>query len=237
MHTIDGEKEGAIARGTAQISQVPWGPIDVVFGVAAAVIGTFLVLVFLGAVGEELDSFNPWALSLLELVMLAAAWNFGVRKYRVRWRALGVTWPTSRRAFVLPWLALLGSLVFTGVYSSVVAAAEVDWLLPPPVPGSLLGEGLDRLLNILVIGLLGPFVEEVFFRGFVLAGLTRSLGVGRAVVVSSALFGISHGAIGVIIPVFVTGLLLSWLYVKTKSVWPPVLAHSAQNLLALAIAL
>jgi membrane protease YdiL (CAAX protease family) len=40
-----------------------------------------------------------------------------------------------------------------------------------------------------------------------------------------------------VIPLFVTGLLLSWLYLRTGSIWPPFAAHAAQNLLALAVTL
>ena len=35
--------------------------------------------------------------------------------------------------------------------------------------------------------------------------------------------------VGVLIPAFVSGLLLSWLYVKTRSIVPPIIAHAAQN--------
>jgi membrane protease YdiL (CAAX protease family) len=43
-------------------------------------------------------------------------------------------------------------------------------------------------------------------------------------------------AVGVVIPIFVTGLLLTWLYAKTGSLVPSLLAHIGQNLLALAVA-
>ena len=41
--------------------------------------------------------------------------------------------------------------------------------------------------------------------------------------------------VGVLVPAFVSGLILSWLYLKTGSIVPPVIAHAAQNLLVLAV--
>ena len=226
------ERDEATAR-TGGWLQVPWGPVDILLGVVTAAVGMLLALI--SVVGN--DSVSPLSLGLGAGVLVGVVWLFTIRKYRVGWSLLGLRRPASLTSWLWPWLALVGSLVFASFYSATVAAAGLERLLPPTLPESILGHGLSKLLNVLVIGLVAPFTEEVFFRGFVMAGLARRLGVGKAVIATSALFGVAHGSIGVVIPLFVTGLLLSWLYLRTRSVWPPIVAHSAQNWLALLVAM
>ena len=134
---------------------------------------------------------------------------------------------------LLPWVALFLSLTFGGLYVVVVTTLGIDFLLPPAIPANALGEGFYRSVNIVVIGILGPMAEEVFFRGFLLGGLAQPMGPLRAALVASAVFAISHLSVGVMIPFFVSGLLLSWLYLKTRSIWPSFTAHAAQNIIAI----
>ena len=135
----------------------------------------------------------------------------------------------------MPWLALMGSLAFTGVYSAVVSALGLDSLELPPIEEGLLGQGAIRVLNSVVIAGWAPFAEEVFFRGFILAALVPSLGMVRAAIVGSVVFAAAHLTLGTMVPIFVTGLLLSWLYLRSRSIWPPLVAHMAQNLIAVSV--
>ena len=230
-------KEAVAGQNDDQIS-VPWKVGDAALA-TASVVASFLVILFLlrpmiGTVGmEEWPLITPWSVGAVEGVLLVAVWAFGIKKYHARCRDLGLRRPANRRGLVLPWVALLGSLAFTSAYVAIMTVAGQDSLLPSPVPGDALGHGFSRLLSTLVIAGWGPFAEEVFFRGFLLAALIPPLGAMRAAAVSSAVFAATHLMLGMMIPVFVTGLLLSWLYLKTRSIWPCIAAHAAQNLIAI----
>ena len=216
----------------------PWNLIDIAIATAVVFASFFAIAELLRFVVnalevEEQAFLAPWFIGLFDGLMLGAVWVFGIKKYHARWHTLGLRYPRARWSFVLPWLALLGSLAFTGIYVVIVKAFGADFLLPLPIPDDVLGSGLQRLLSTLVIGLWVPFTEEAFFRGFVLAGLIAPLGATRAAVVSSVIFAVAHLTIGTLVPIFVTGILLAWLYLRTRSIWPPIIAHAAQNLLAL----
>lgn len=223
---------------------VPWKATDVAVATALVfvVFAGFLVfqIVLDLAIGidgaEERTLLNPWVIGMFEGLMLVAVWVFGIKKYNVRWRTLGLRRPEGRLSFMLPWLALLGSLVFYGIYGGVLIGLGLDSFLPPPIPGDVLGSGLSRLANTLVIVLWGPFAEEAFFRGFLLAALLRTLGPLRAAAISAAVFAAAHLTLSSMVPIFVTGLLLAWLYIRTRSIWPPITAHAAQNLIAVSLA-
>ncbi len=231
--------------------RVPWRIGDLA-AATALVFVSFLVIqalaVLTAEVGEsaEPDLLTPWILGALEGLMLLAVWAFGVRRYRVPWSSVGLRLPEARSGptslstlwasiIVLPMVALLVSLVSTGVYGSMIDALGLEVLQPTPVPDEFLGSGATRLLLSAVVVLWGPFVEEVFFRGFFLGGLIAPLGAARAALVSAAIFAVAHLEIGSMIPLFITGLVLAWLYLRTRSIWPPLMAHAAQNLLAISL--
>ena len=222
-----------------RVEAVPWKIRDTVYGVGLICAGVAASLLALGIAGAgpradgELGTAALLAAALLEGLMIAAVWLFGVNKYRARWAAAGLVRPRHAYWLILVAAALALNLAFSAAYVVVTKAAGADDLAPSPLPFETSGGALHRLVVSAVLGVLAPFAEEVFFRGFLLTAMVPALGLYRAMIVSSALFAVSHGIVAVMVPLFITGLLLSWLYVKTRSIWPPVTAHVLQNMLAL----
>ena len=216
---------------------VPWRVKDTLQGIGLVIVGTLLIFLVVDLFTDDGADYGDPAMTvvigLLPMLMLVAAWLFGVRRHRAPWQALGFTRPRPRDIVALPWLVLFLSLFSFALYTLLMDAWSADSLSPPSLPEDALGEGVYKTLNLAAIGLLGPMAEEVFFRGFLLTALVSPLGVLRAAAVSSAVFALSHGSLGLLVPVFVSGMLLSWLYIKTRSIWPPFAAHAAQNILAL----
>lgn len=87
----------------------------------------------------------------------------------------------------------------------------------------------------LSVGILGPVAEEMVFRGAILrrlAELTGNRWQWLAIVVSALLFGIAHGNVAQGINAFLIGLLLGWLYLRTRSVVPGIAFHWMNNTVA-----
>jgi len=220
---------------------VPWTVKDAFIGVALIVSASVLSFVSLHwlARGVELDVHRPlvlYTLALLLSINLVVVWYFAICKRNAFWATVGFTLPQERSMLLLPWCVLVISLFFSGVYTVTVMALGLDFMLPEPIPVDALGKGIYKVSSVIIIGLIGPLTEEVFYRGFLLAALVSPFGTVRAAVIASAIFAVNHGAISILIPVFISGMLLSWLYLKTRSLLPPMLAHAAQNLLALSLA-
>ena len=218
----------------------PWRPGDAAKAIGLVLGGFFLVvLVAYGVTGsvesDEGRSVAPWMIGLSQGLMLLAVWLFGIRKYGVPWRTAGLRRPAAGSNLGLPAAALVASLAFTTVYALTVSSLGLDVLVPKPLPADALGHGATRAINVLLILLLGPFAEELFFRGFVFTALIAPFGAVRAAVISSAVFALAHVSLGTMVPIFVTGLLMAWLYVRGRSVWLPAQAHAAQNLIALVV--
>jgi membrane protease YdiL (CAAX protease family) len=92
----------------------------------------------------------------------------------------------------------------------------------------------DALLaTFLAVAVVGPLAEEAFFRGFVFTGLARRWGPWLGAVASALPFAVLHGEVSLMVPAFASGLLFAWVFRRSGSLWPAVLAHAAQNALAI----
>lgn len=94
-----------------------------------------------------------------------------------------------------------------------------------------------RILLALLVVCVAPFVEELVFRGVLLSGLASRMRLGWAMLVSAIVFGCVH------LPDFkfawypvpalvLLGLVLAWLRVRTRSLWPCITLHAANNFFA-----
>ncbi|MEM3412125.1 MAG: CPBP family intramembrane glutamic endopeptidase [archaeon] len=90
----------------------------------------------------------------------------------------------------------------------------------------------NNAAQILTILCVGSFVEEIFFRGFLL----KRIGL----VASSFIFAYFHviyGSLGEVIVAFFAGLILGKIFILRKNIVAPILAHLQFNLLSFALAM
>jgi uncharacterized protein len=103
----------------------------------------------------------------------------------------------------------------------------------------VLKEGRAAFAIVLVLGaVVAPFAEELFFRGFVFGLYRRRHPRWLAYLVSGVLFTIPHllagrmnlsQIAGLAIGIFILALILAWLYERTGSLLPGMVAHSVNN--------
>jgi membrane protease YdiL (CAAX protease family) len=80
-----------------------------------------------------------------------------------------------------------------------------------------------------------PVIEEVLYRGFVLQLFRRYSPGWVAVLGSTLFFAVTHigGGLQNVIFALATGLVLSWLVLRTESLYPSILCHATVNLASL----
>src|SRR5262249_45088953 len=78
-----------------------------------------------------------------------------------------------------------------------------------------------------------PILEELIFRGLLYGTLRTRLGVWPAAVGSALIFALPHGyAAAGSLSVFMSGMLWALAYERTRSLWPGLLAPSANTLMS-----
>ncbi|MSR62271.1 MAG: CPBP family intramembrane metalloprotease [Planctomycetes bacterium] len=96
--------------------------------------------------------------------------------------------------------------------------------------------GSELVVAGFIAVVVGPLIEELFFRGFLLSALSQVVGERRALLYVSAVFAALHGLPG--LPVLLAlSLFLGWLQLRTRSIFVPWLAHALNNGVMLALAL
>ncbi|MYE55063.1 MAG: CPBP family intramembrane metalloprotease [Chloroflexi bacterium] len=227
---------------SCRTSVAPWSLRDVIVasvllfpvGVGGS-LGLGLALIRTGLVADKTLAAVLGSV-LLPTTLLAGAWIFGVRRHKVSLNSLGFRRTSLTSVTWLPLVALSIGLSATAVYALLAQWLGIDILVPDQGLEEIAAlDGAAMLPTFAIVGLLAPFAEEVFFRGFLLAALASVIGGLRGALVSSAIFSVAHLNVGTLAPIFVMGMLLAWLYLRTGSIWPPIVAHAAQNLIALTV--
>ena len=96
-----------------------------------------------------------------------------------------------------------------------------------------LGSALDVTLCVLVTVIIAPVCEELVFRGALLTGLTKKLGVLPSVLLSGLAFSLMHMNPEQTVYQFFMGCVCAYLAICSGTVVCPMIVHACNNLIAL----
>ena len=86
------------------------------------------------------------------------------------------------------------------------------------------------VLFVVIVG--APIVEELLFRGVLFEELNRIVSDKATIILTALMFGIYHFNIIQSPNTFIMGLVLAYVYYKTRSIKAPIIIHATNNLLA-----
>ncbi|HCU99757.1 MAG TPA: hypothetical protein DGL25_01045 [Dehalococcoidia bacterium] len=196
--------------------------------------------------GEELPKTpqilgDQQALSLtlgitLVLQLTLAGVVVGVTRHNPRALAqrLGLTNP-NLRGFWRPVVAVISCYLMIVTYSAIVNALDIEALQPEStVPYEVVRNQGTLALTGLVVILAAPFTEELLYRGLIFGGLQR-WGFWPAALISGAAFSAVHFEPGSLIPFFIIGVTLAWLFWRRGNLWESVAFHMLFNTLSFSL--
>jgi membrane protease YdiL (CAAX protease family) len=171
-------------------------------------------------------------LALIASALLLARWldppvrarQFGLRTTPV-WSAIG--W------ILLVWFVFI---VLSYAWSVALDIQEQDDL---PAELGAHSSTLALVAVAVLVCVMAPIAEELFFRGFVFTAFRGVLGLPVAAILTGVIFGAIHLGgtdIEFIVPLAVFGALLCLLYARTGSLLPCIVLHALNNGLALGVA-
>lgn len=169
---------------------------------------------------------------ILVAVGVASGWDRG--RVRDALGQLGLR-PVGLKAFGIALLTLIGYYIVVALFATLLVNPEQEDV------ASELGVNdpsvLVAISAVLMIAVLAPLSEELFFRGMVFSGLRSRFSLWPAALISGVVFGLPHVLTGPLaaIPLTVLGVALAWLYERTGSLWPCIFIHMINNGLALAV--
>jgi membrane protease YdiL (CAAX protease family) len=200
-------------------------------------------------IGEEIRRMlaQPGMPAILVMLTLGVAATSIILLTRKKWPelwsqamppGLGVLLPENRAFFLLAILLGLAAPLIGGLLTSLLAHGQTVTQdiqnLGTSTPIAL------RVALVIVVASVGPFVEELLFRGVLLSALMQRFSEGWSMAISALLFSLVH------LPsmqwqwfalpdLALLALAVAWLRLRASSLWPAVLAHSINNLLAVVV--
>jgi membrane protease YdiL (CAAX protease family) len=81
----------------------------------------------------------------------------------------------------------------------------------------------------IMVVVIGPFFEEILFRGMILDGFLKRYSPWKSILWSSVIFGLFHLNPWQFIPAFILGVLMGYVYWKTRSLWLCIFIHFVNN--------
>lgn len=212
------------------------------------VTGLFIVLVF-GLTTASILGGNESLIYLSLLLLGVTAIIFQKFIHGKPIQDLGYKWPTDNGViyaivFPLSAILLIAGVDFLMGWIKCQSPEAIRYSINFPLKGSLpLLILVFVLFQWILTALINLITEELVFRGYILNQF-RNLGVWKAVLFSSLLFGLWHIPVAILIiksgwlrvslyavNISLLGVVLGWLLVKSKSLIPPCIAHGLWNAL------
>ena len=169
--------------------EVPWSVRDTWLG--AACLGLWLALAYAGVIllkSLAVDISAGLLVALLELALLLPVWWLAGKKHGARWRDLGI------RGFKARYVGLGLGLFFPAMWVNALYESFLSQFglkMQPELERILTGTPSPGLFIFAAV-ILAPAVEEIFFRGFLFAGLKKRFSWPQAMLISSGLFALLH---------------------------------------------
>jgi membrane protease YdiL (CAAX protease family) len=191
-----------------------------------------------------LTGFHPAVTFLIEyliqfVILFFPLWLLVVDKYNVSFRDFGFKpikfWTLAKTVILCYLFYLVLSYVILTIltalnFTSLPGYEEQESYLP------LFGyDPFGLTIAFLVVSILAPFIEELFFRGFVYRTFIKTWPVWLASILSAVLFALVHFQLQTFFPLFLLGLILNSAYQRTGSVWTSMAFHSLNNTIAFSL--
>ena len=208
----------------------------IVFVVVQLIVSFLGMLVWSFVQHEELADVRTAMLSGHNPVLLALTSVFSsvitlVVFLKTKWTPISRNYLLSKPWLTLLWVALfaLGAMIpLEFVYEQI--GLEMD-----DTTGRIFEGLLKEPWGYVAVGILAPLTEEVVFRGAILRTLLGMMSKRNhwvAIMISAAIFGAVHGNAAQFVNALFMGLLLGWMYYRTRSLVPGILLHWVNNTMA-----
>lgn len=225
------------------MKEVKKGVMDILlYGIVFVVVQLTDIVSFLGMLvwsfvqHEELADVRTAMLSGHNPVLLALTSVFSsvitlVVFLKTKWTPISRNYLLSKPWLTLLWVALfaLGAMIpLEFVYEHI--GLEMD-----ETRGRIFEGLLKEPWGYVAVGILAPLTEEVVFRGAILRTLLGMMSKRNhwvAIMISAAIFGAVHGNAAQFVNALLMGLLLGWMYYRTRSLVPGILLHWVNNTMA-----
>lgn len=187
---------------------------------------------------KTLTVFGLYILQTIGIVF--PLWFFAIRKRKIGLGNFGFRWIGTFKT--IAWV-IMSYIFYIGLATFIIVlffnlGIGIFGFEPQTSIFDIFGANLLGIFTALIVAVfIAPFVEEIYFRGFVLQVLAKKISPFWGIVLTALIFAAVHFEFRSIIPLLILSLILNILYLRTKSIWPGIIFHMFNNSIAFTIAL
>ena len=236
-------------EGKSRVLNVKWNAYDALISITFLTV--VLVAVYFGSaklfeVFADRQFFNSSNISNISFsvlygiqifLMLGVVWFFAIHRRKSRFNDLGLQYYSILKTLWYSFLALLTIFLVSFLYVFLMNSFFSIEAPSSKIEILVSNRSLSSYILLVVVAVIAPFSEEVFFRGFLYSAFKKNWGVNAALFLSSLLFAAVHLELYSFIPLMIIGWILAYLFEKTKSLIPAIFLHGVYNLILILILL
>jgi membrane protease YdiL (CAAX protease family) len=213
-----------------------WGAARAFAGLALLLLITILAAGIASAFDSDLETLGAVLVlqALLAAAMIYVPFQVANPDGFARPAALGLG-PSARAPVATAAIAYLAYIGCAIVISALFSPEQEDITRELGVDEGVLG-GIAAFFLIVIAA---PVAEEIFFRGFMFAGIRSHGSFLVAALVSSGIWGLFHftgeGSWPVVLQLSLFGVILAAVYERTGSIRPCIALHMLNNAIAFAV--
>lgn len=208
----------------------------VILSIICLILTSNIILILLGAghfiLKSEYKNLLTLGLFLLqEAIFLLPLYFLIIKKYRLKISDLGlnkiklwdsVKWVLKGFGIVIIFNALILTFIWPGT--------EIPGFKPQDPHVAIFDTSpLGILTAIAVFIFIAPVVEEILFRGFIFQTLLNKFRPWIASAISAGIFALIHFEFQSIGIILFLALVLNWIFMRSKSLWPCIGFHILNN--------
>lgn len=203
---------------------------NVVYPVGIYFVVTALSLVILDGFLPASQKTNLFRQMITSIATIPFLLSFYRQDKLLRWSFFGREKTPVKKTIVTILLVGVMSFCFALAWNNLFGFLQM-WKYSPNYqtvePSFYMG---NLMLEIIILGFITPFVEELLYRGIVYIRLREWLGDPLAIMISAMIFGFIHMNLVQGLFAFVFGILLAFFVGRTGKLYLAVTGHSMANL-------
>jgi membrane protease YdiL (CAAX protease family) len=230
----------ATATGPRVAGRAGWRPwtawAAILTGFGMTLVGAVVVAIVAAAFGASASHPSPGVnigLTVFQnIALIGSALLFGALAGRPRAEDFGLRRPPLRQAVGLLLAILVGFYAISAIWLTSLGIDEHQTL--PDELGAQKST-LNLALVVVLITVIAPLGEELFFRGYFFGALRNWKGWLPAAIITGIVFGAIHigsAPLGLTVPLAFFGFGLCLLYQRTGSLYPCIALHAINNSVA-----
>ncbi|MTI66848.1 MAG: CPBP family intramembrane metalloprotease [Firmicutes bacterium] len=188
----------------------------------------FILLIGIGSILNLLNIKDPYGISLFIAIFLGV---FIILKFidKKPFKYIGVN--SLKKNFNNFSFGLLGGAIFITLNIGLLLI-----LNDASIKGSIQNPNFTfEIIKGILLFIIVALAEEILFRGYIITALQQMKKWWLSGLVSAIIFSLTHGALNdnvsyiAVINLFLAGLLLSYMFIRTKNIWMCVGFHITWN--------